>query len=329
MTLNQLQTYIVGVLQGYFPNKAVLDKLSESADGTLLFNGQQISGETLVTDAELQQAIEDTLAELGVTDEEIEAKVSTFAALQTAIANGATAITITKPLEITSDATLEADEPIKIVADTITDAFTVTGGNLTLGNNISIESDTAALWAKDGGTIIVDGANVKSTSTEFCIATVNADSSLVVKSGSIVSTGNSVAVADGENANVTIQGGLVETTAAPVNETGISWCAVYARQGGVAEVTGGTLQSTNGHGLVAVTDGTVKVSGGTVDTVMAHEAETAKAEISGGTIGTVLVEDDATAIVTGGTFEVDPSEYVADGYTVLNTNDVYSVIKNV
>ena len=327
MTLNQLQTYIVGVLQGYFPNKAVLDKLSEGTDGTLLFDGQPISGEALVTDAELQQAITNTLAELGITDEEIEANVGSFAALKTVIANGATLITVTEPLAISEDAVLEAEEPIKIIANGIVDAFTVTGGTLTLGKNISITTDTAGLWA-NGGNIVVDGANIVGSSAEMCIATVSDDSEMLVKSGSIVSTGNSVAVALGTNAKMTIEGGLVETTA-EISEAGRGWCAAYAGNGGIVEVTGGTLQSTNGHGLVAVTNGTVKVSGGTVDSVLSHEAKTAKAEISGGTIGMVMVEDGASAIVTGGVFDTDPSVYVPDGYTVLNSNDTYSVIKNV
>lgn len=326
MTLNQLQTYIVGVLQGYFPNKAVLDKLSEGTDGTLLFNGQPISGEALVTDAELQQAITDTLAELGITDEEIEANVGSFAALKTVIANGATLITVTEPLAISEDAVLEAEEPIKIIANGIVNAFTVTGGTLTLGKNISITTDTAGLWA-NGGNIVIDGAKITGSNAEMCIATVSDNSEMLVKSGSIVSTGNSVAVAIGTNAKMTIEGGLVETTAEISNGRG--WCAAYAGNGGIVEVTGGTLQSANGHGLVAVTNGTVKVSGGTIDSVLSHEAKTAKAEISGGTVGMIMVEDGASAVVTGGIFDTDPSTYVADGYTVLNANDTYSVIKNV
>lgn len=42
MTLEQLKTYTVGVLKGWFSNKQVLDKLSESEDGNLLYNGNEI-----------------------------------------------------------------------------------------------------------------------------------------------------------------------------------------------------------------------------------------------------------------------------------------------
>ena len=65
MTLKQLQKYIVGVLQGWIPNKSILDKFSETADGKLLFNGVEIgNGGNLVTDEEVTQNITDTLQQL-------------------------------------------------------------------------------------------------------------------------------------------------------------------------------------------------------------------------------------------------------------------------
>lgn len=44
MNLNQVKTYVSGVLKGWISNKGTLDKLSESEDGNLLFNGQEIKG---------------------------------------------------------------------------------------------------------------------------------------------------------------------------------------------------------------------------------------------------------------------------------------------
>lgn len=66
MTINQLQKYIVGVLQGWITNKSILDKFSETADGKLLYNGMEIgSGENnFITDEEVAQKIADTLATL-------------------------------------------------------------------------------------------------------------------------------------------------------------------------------------------------------------------------------------------------------------------------
>ena len=64
MTLTQLQTYIVGVLKGWFTNKSVLDKFSESEDGKLLFNGVEISTINTVTNEQVTQAVTDTLTKL-------------------------------------------------------------------------------------------------------------------------------------------------------------------------------------------------------------------------------------------------------------------------
>ena len=69
MSLTQLKTFIIGVLKGWFTNKSVLDKFSESEDGKLLYNGVEISSSgTQVTDTEVTQAVTDTLTELNKTE---------------------------------------------------------------------------------------------------------------------------------------------------------------------------------------------------------------------------------------------------------------------
>jgi hypothetical protein len=69
MTLEQVKTYTVGVLKGWFTNKSVLDKLSESDTGELLFDSKTISGGETVTEEEITQAITDTIADLNTTTE--------------------------------------------------------------------------------------------------------------------------------------------------------------------------------------------------------------------------------------------------------------------
>lgn len=66
MTLEQIKTLIVGVLKGWFANKKVLDKFSESASGELQYEGATLGGETY-TDAEVTAAITDILNELNST----------------------------------------------------------------------------------------------------------------------------------------------------------------------------------------------------------------------------------------------------------------------
>ena len=70
MSLSQLKTFIVGVLKGWFTNKSVLDKFSESSEGKLLYNGVEVGGSgTQVTDEEVTQAVTDTLTKLNTTEE--------------------------------------------------------------------------------------------------------------------------------------------------------------------------------------------------------------------------------------------------------------------
>lgn len=69
MTLEQVKTYTIGVLKGWFANKSVLDKLSESDTGELLFDSKTISGGEAVTEEEITQAITDTIADLNTTTE--------------------------------------------------------------------------------------------------------------------------------------------------------------------------------------------------------------------------------------------------------------------
>ena len=65
MTLAQIKTLLVGVLRGWFTNKKVLDKFSESGDGSLQYNGSVVGGNnTSYTDEEISTAVTETLAEL-------------------------------------------------------------------------------------------------------------------------------------------------------------------------------------------------------------------------------------------------------------------------
>ena len=63
MTINQLQKYIIGVLQGWITNKSVLDKFSETADGKLLYNGMEIGngGSNFITDEEHMTIVQENI----------------------------------------------------------------------------------------------------------------------------------------------------------------------------------------------------------------------------------------------------------------------------
>ena len=284
--------------------------------------------------------------------------VANLADLQTALNNGATVITITDSnpsdgigaINITSgEVTLAPEHPVTITADGAIDVFDVGGGTLTLGANITVNSNTSILFAHDGGKIVVDGADINSTCSIYSVVTVGSGSTLTLNSGSITSTANSVIATEG---TTNINGGTVETTAEV-------YCAIFAQQGGVLNVTGGNVTGANGTGVVATTGGIVNVSGGTVSSANAHfntgvinisgDATVTGSvfncggagaiNISGGTVqGAVCTEDcqnaqctktgDKKITITGGTFSTQPSaEYIADDYMSVESDGTYTVEK--
>jgi len=57
MTVAQLKTFIIGVLKGWFTNKAILDSFTE-VDGKLMYKGIEVGGTaSYATDAEVTAAI--------------------------------------------------------------------------------------------------------------------------------------------------------------------------------------------------------------------------------------------------------------------------------
>jgi len=242
---------------------------------------------------------------------------------------------------------ITADAAVTITTET-TDVFTVTtGGQLTLGENLTVSSNTSILWA-NGGTINVDGAVLNATNSPYTVAFADNDGEINIYSGTVRSSGsNSVTVAASgatvnisggevigesssavlakDNGTVNISGGTVKTAATEDN-----YCAAFARSGGVINVSGGEVFAASGYGLVAVSDGTVTVSGGKVAGVLAHENANAKAVISGGEITLdVDVKDGATMTVTGGTFPENVTEYCAVGYECKDNGDgIYVVEKS-
>ena len=63
MTLTQVKAFLIGVLKGWFTNKKVLDKISESDTGVLTYDGKTIDSGS-VTDDDITTAITETVSEL-------------------------------------------------------------------------------------------------------------------------------------------------------------------------------------------------------------------------------------------------------------------------
>lgn len=71
MTLQQVKAFIIGVLKGWFTNKAVLDKLDINDEGNLTYDGTVVDTTETYTDEQVEAAVTEALAELNAatTDE--------------------------------------------------------------------------------------------------------------------------------------------------------------------------------------------------------------------------------------------------------------------
>lgn len=245
-------------------------------------------------------------------------------------------IAITAPVISTANVTIEADSNVTLDASGVVDAFVATADALTLGENITIVSNTSVLYA-NGGNIVVDGASITSSSSYYALGFSDSGASIIVESGSVVCTNTSVLSA-GSDGSIVINGGSVSTT-----EAVIGMCAVCGT--GTIIMNGGTVSAAKGSGIAPETGGKATVTGGTVDNVTSRMPNSsitisddanitgsvgffangttptgAKLTITGGTIGGIVgtVQDTVFAI-TGGKFTTyDVSELLSDDYAVTD-----------
>lgn len=250
-------------------------------------------------------------------------------------------VNTTEAYTIVGSVNISADSAVTIT-NTATDVFTVVeGGKLTLGENITIESNTSVLYA-NGGDIVIDGATINVANSQYsaafvddgCIAvengsinqsgtdhvTISADGidAKVVINGGEVTSANSSTIASKNNADIIINGGVVKTVCANP-----SYCAVYSRANGVITMNDGEVSAVAGYGLVAADAGKVKMTGGIVNGgIKSHESSDATVEIYGGTVnGDVSALAGATLVVTGGNFNVDVSAYMNETSEVIQNED--------
>ena len=208
---------------------------------------------------------------------------------------------LTEAVTIDKNVIITAEEAVTITANVL-DALTVTGGTLTLGENITVNSDTAVLYA-NGGNIEIVGATVKSTSNEYALATVDANGTMTVNSGLVYSEYENVVAVNG--GTLDLNGGTVTT-----NTTKDSWPAVYAMNGGVINLSGSTVNgdvSVSNNGVVNISDGTVNG-----ELYRYWASETGSITVSGGVITTEI-----------------PAEFCAEGMCCVATDGGYTVADHV
>lgn len=251
-----------------------------------------------------------------------EGDVSTLEELKAANGN----VTITQSITVNEDVELTN---VSITANTGDDLIVDSGATLTLGAGVTINSNTEAIWVKAGGTLIIDGATVIASSDSYpavlaygevyiedgstVYGTGNAEvvaastgGKVIVNGGEVYSEKKSAMIIQNNGDSITINGGTVSAKTSP-------YVAVYALCGTIT-VDGTAV--VNGSVTATAADAAVVVKNGTINgNVAAYGAATASAKIEGGEVtGTVYANDDATLSITGGTFAVDPTPYVAEGY---------------
>ncbi len=241
--------------------------------------------------------------------------VSTLADLQAAIEAGSTEITLTSAITISSAVTLSSTNAVTINTDAV-DAFTViSGGNLTLGDNITVKSSTSIIYA-NGGTVNISGAELVSTTSRYGYVTCYADNNgtINVTKGSISTgeveaievcgasaniSGGTVSASDCSAIKVSESGKVTVSGTGKVTAAGQSYVTIYtAGNNATITVEGGTVVSESGAAVDANNGGTVIITDGT---------------LTGGTgIDAVTSETSGSVTISGGTFSSDiPEEYLS------------------
>jgi len=104
--------------------------------------------------------------------------------------------------------------------------------------------------------------------------------------------------------------------------------------GGTLNIMGeGTVTTTGIMGAILCTGATVNLYGGTYGAPAGEHALRVSGgaiNVYGGTVnGTLYVYEGAALSISGGTFSVDPTAYVAEGYRAVQTGNVWAVVEDI
>ena len=202
------------------------------------------------------------------------------------------------------------------------------------GGEIRSNSAKGYVIYTEGGKLTVDDAKIVGINNGYALVTWTDGDSITVKEGTVVE-GRGALYVDGGATGVVDGGTFTMTVQTTNNQDNV----VYV--GGTSELTinGGTFSTgsiTGAQRLAVAALGTSKVTindgtfyGLTGD--IQSRTSTGNVSVKGGTFtGTKLDERTADSIaVKGGTFSYDPTEYLADGYVVTETNGKYTVYEKV
>lgn len=202
---------------------------------------------------------------------------------------------------------------------TVTDSSSSKDGKL-----VNASTSTAVdLITVNGGTLNVQGGAISSTLQDSAI---NLDSGSADISGGTV-VGERYGIYAVKSTTLTISGGEVS-----------GYSAIYSK--GNTTISGGTLKAS--YCGVYQKSGELNISNVTIDVPSNSASETTyisvwldddgEATITGGIFGASqkmnLKVESGKLTISGGTFSVDPSSYVAEGYTATESNGTYTVTAN-
>ncbi len=184
-------------------------------------------------------------------------------------------------LSITSDYTLEEDINEQVVVDGANATINlnghsitapangalrvVNGANVTVTGEGTIESiNNNGVVVDNGSTFTLESGNIRSV--EFGVF-VAKNSTFTMNGGTIVTSDNCGVGGNGSNTEVykdytiNINGGTITSN---ITTSGFVSCGVYHPNRGTVNVAGGTINSTNGPGIVQRA-GTLNITGGTIN----------------------------------------------------------------
>jgi len=238
------------------------------------------------------------------------------------------------------------------------------GANVIIkGDGIIESTNNNGVVISNGSTLILQSGNIKSV--EFGVLVTN--NSTFTMNGGIITTSDNCGVGGNgsdndsyKNYTININGGVIN---ANIKSSGYISCGVYHPNKGTVNMTGGTINSSNGAGIVQRA-GTLNISGGVINTKGTSkgkvgdnknlvtsssvvvdkkanypEVSTLKtiisknAQLNGSVQDIELIGEDIDIQLTGGIYNEEPSEEsISEGfrsYKVLagENEDKYVVVK--
>jgi hypothetical protein len=246
-----------------------------------------------------------------------------------------------------------------ITSSTATGRCLTIAGKTTLSGSLTVNSSSEEplsypIYVDEGGDLTIAGAKVTSGGCGVALSAAGASKSskLTMKSGSVSAVQEAVKSVDNSNAEVVMEGGTLTSTS--------SFAMYLSHCNGGSVISGGTV---TGLGAVAVSAGTLTVSGGTLSATSTSQTLSSLTGdgVSGleyavlsapARYGDVTVTIDGGSFyksgaaemisrfdnngktahksvvsVGGGTFNADPSAYLSTSASVTQSDGVYVVTK--